>query len=171
MGSHLIPAAHSRVLFSPPLDDQTPEEIDERSVARKYGIRELVYPGSEQLKTIVHFLNGIVDTGPSWPVPQTAVMPRLDFLQGIVNRQHITKGPRMGQEEFDFLQTPYYLAARIVTKLVREKKLEAEKGGRVYHTTYNALGQFIELLRNLLDPGCYWLRLKIVPEGIAEHAE
>lgn len=159
------------MLFSRPLDDHIPEEIDERSVARKYGIRELVYPGSEQLKTITHFLGGIVDTGRCGPVPKTAVMQLLDFLQGIVNRQHITKGPRMSQEEFDFLQTPYYLAARIITKLIREKKLIAEKEGKVYHTTYNALGNFIELLRSLLDPGCYWIRLKIVPEGICESAE
>jgi hypothetical protein len=153
------------------LDEQIPEELDERSIARKYGIRELVYPGSEQLKTLIHFLNGIVVTGRCGPVPKTAVVQLLDFLQGIVNRQHITKGPRMSQEEFDFLQTPYYLAARIVTKLVREKKMVAEQSGKVYHTTYNALGQFIELMRSLLDPGCYWLRLKTVPEGISESAE
>ena len=159
------------MLSSAALDENIPDNLDERGVARKYGIRELVYPGSEQLKTIVHFLNGIVETGRCGPVPKTAVVALLDFLQGIVNRQHITKGPRMTQEEFDFLQTPYYLAARIVTKLVREKKLTAEKEGKVYHTTYNALGQFIELLRSLLDPGCYWLRLKIVPEGIGESAE
>jgi hypothetical protein len=119
----------------------------------------------------MHFLGGIVDTGRCGPVPKTSIVTLLDFLQGVVNRQHITKGPRMSQEEFDFLQTPYYIAARIVTKLVREKKLEAEKNGRIYHTTYNALGQFIELLRSLLDPGCYWIRLKIVPEGIVEQAE
>ena len=153
------------------MDEQIPEDLDERSIGRKYGIRELVYPGSEQLKTITHFLNSIVDTGRCGPVPKTAVMQLLEFLQGIVNRQHITKGPRMSEEEFDFLQTPYYLAARIVTKLVREKKHQAEKEGKIYHTTYNALGQFIELLRSLLDPGCYWLRLKIVPEGIGESAE
>ena len=160
------------MLSSFPLDDHIPDEdLDERGVARKYGIRELVYPGSEQIKTLNHFLTGIIDTGRCGPVPKTAALQMLEFLQGIVNRQHITKGPRMSHEEFDFLQTPYYIAARIVTKLVREKKLQAEKEGKVYHTTYNALGQFIELLRSLLDPGCYWLRLKTVPEGVKEAME
>lgn len=159
------------MLSSRRLDDQAPEELDEQGIARKYGLRELVYPGSEQLKTLIHFLNGLVDTGHCGPVPKIAVMALVEFLQGIINRQHITKGPRMSQEEFDFLQTPYYLAARIVTKLVREKKMKAEQSGKVYHTTYNALGLFIELLRSLLDPGCYWLRLKKVPEGVSEQAE
>ena len=48
------------MLFSNPLDDQIPEDIDERSVARKYGIRELSYPGSEQLKTIVNVFWNLV---------------------------------------------------------------------------------------------------------------
>ncbi len=159
------------MLSSPALSEQSSEELDERSIARKYGLRELVYPGSEQLKTLTHFLNGLVETRRCGAVPKTAVVALLDFLQGIVNRQHITKGPHMTQEEFDFLQTPYYLAARIVTKLVREKKLQYEREGKIYHTTYNALSQFIELLRSLLDPGCYWLRVKTVPDGIVESAE
>ena len=72
----------------------------------------------------------------------------------------------MTQEEFDFLQTPYYLAARIITKLVREKKLVAEKEGRVYHTTYNALGQFIELLRSrAVQPAFLWGGLRYLSAG------
>ena len=26
----------------------------------------------------------------------------------------------------------------------------------------------MELLRSLLDPGCYWLRLKTIPDGVIE---
>ena len=34
-----------------------------------------------------------------------------------------------------------------------------------------SLNQFIELLRSVLDPGCYWFRLKTVPEGVLEAME
>jgi hypothetical protein len=153
-------------------DEQQPKEAaDERSIARKFGLRELVYPDSEQLKALTHFLTGVIDTSRCGPIPKTAVVVTLDFLQGIINRQHITKSPRMSQEEFDALTMPYYLAARIVTKLVRERKMDGDKEGKVYAATYSALGQFIELLRSLLDPGCYWLRLKTVPQGISESME
>lgn len=147
------------------------DRVDERSIARKYGVRELVYPDSEQLKTLSHYLGNTVETGHSGPVPKTAVMVMLEFLQGVMNRQHITKGPRMSEEEFDALQTPYYVAARIITKLVREKRETAEKKGKIYQTTYISITQFIDLLRNLLDPGCYWMRMKRVPEGVLEVME
>ncbi|MBV9496551.1 MAG: hypothetical protein JOZ54_20050 [Acidobacteria bacterium] len=148
-----------------------PEELDERAIARKYGLRELVYPDSEQLKVLAQFLSNAVETGKCGPVPKTAVIAMLDFLQGTLNRQHITKGPSMAQEEFDVLQTPYYLAARIVGKLGREKKEAAAKKGKLYQTTYMTLNQCVDLLRNLLDPGCYWLRMKDVPEGVQEVME
>ena len=144
-----------------------PHEIDERAIAKKYGLRELIYPDSEQVKTLVAFLSNAVETGRCGPIPKTAVVVVLEFLQATVNRQHITKGPRMSQEEFDVLQTPYYLAARIVSKLQRARKDETAKG-KLYQNTYLSLNQFIELLRNLLDPGCYWLHLKAAPEGILE---
>ena len=75
----------------------------------------------------------------------------------------------MTQEEFDALQAPYYLAARIIAKLQRARQENAK--GKVYQSTYLSLSQFIELLRSLLDPGCYWLRLKSVPEGVVEAME
>ena len=147
------------------------ELLDERALAKKYGLRELVFPDSEQLKTLTRYLQDAVETGRSGPVPKVAVQVMLDFLQGVLNRQHITKGPSMSPSEFDLLQTPYYLAARIVTKLVREKRQIAEKKGKVYQTTYLSLAQFIELLRNLIDPGCYWMRLGKIPEGVLEQME
>jgi len=143
-----------------------PNDIDERSIAKKYGLRELVYPDSEQIKTLVAFLTNAIDTGKCPPIPKTAVVVILEFLQATINRQHITKGPRMSHEEFDALQTPYYLAARVISKIQRAKHDDAK--GKLYQNTYLSLNHFIELLRNLLDPGCYWLRLKSAPEGVLE---
>jgi hypothetical protein len=141
-------------------------ELDERAIGKKYGLRELTYPGSEQVKVMVAFLDDAVSTGRCGPVPKTAVVMLLDFLQATINRQHITKGPRMSQEEFDVIQTPYYVAARIIAKIQRSKQ-ESTKG-TVYQSTYVSLNQFIEVLRSILDPGCYWIRVKTVPEGIRE---
>jgi hypothetical protein len=140
--------------------------LDERAIAKRYGLRELAYPDGEQVKTFIQFLDESIASGRCGPIPKTAAVVLLDFLQATVNRQHLTKGPRMSQEEFDALQTPYYLAARIIAKIQRARK-ESVKG-KVYQTTYLSLSQFIELLRNLLDPGCYWLRLKTLPEGVIE---
>lgn len=147
--------------------ESPPNESDERSIAKKYGLRELVYPDSEQVKTLVAFLTNTIDTGRCGAIPKTAVVVMLDFLQATMNRQHITKGPRMSQEEFDALQTPYYLAARVTSKIQRARHDEGAKG-KLYQNTYLSLNQFMEVLRSLLDPGCYWLRLKSVPEGILE---
>ncbi|HEX7828311.1 MAG TPA: hypothetical protein VF787_01585 [Thermoanaerobaculia bacterium] len=140
-------------------------EIDERAIAKKYGLRELHYPDSEQIRSMLAFLDDALETGKCGPVPKTAVVILLEYLQATINRQHITKGPRMSQEEFDILQTPYYLAARIIGKVQRARQ-ESMKG-KVYQTTYVSLTHFVELLRNVLDPGCYWLRLR-VPEGVLE---
>jgi hypothetical protein len=147
------------------------QPVDERALAKKYGVRELIYPDSEQIKSLSQFLGSAVETGHAGPVPKTAIVVMLEFLQGVINRQHITKGPRMTEDEFDALQTPYYIAARIITKLAREKRELAEKKGKIYQTTYLSLGQFVELLRSLLDPGCYWLRMKKIPDGVVEVME
>ena len=147
------------------------EILDERALAKKYGVRELVFPDSEQLKALTRYLSDAVESGRSGPVPKVAIQVMLEYLQGVLNRQHITKGPRMSDREFDLLQTPYYLAARIITKLAREKRELAEKKGKVYQTTYLSIVQFIELLRNLVDPGCYWMRLGKIPEGVLEVME
>lgn len=147
-------------------DVPQPDPLDERSIARKYGLRELVHPDRDQLKLLARFLREVSESGRCGPVPKLAVMAMLEFLQGTLNRQHITKGPRMTPEEFDLLQAPYYAAARIVSRLARERR-EAEMKGQLYQGTYLSLNQFIEVLRNLVDPGCYWIR-KNVPEGIRE---
>jgi hypothetical protein len=144
-------------------------ELDERGISKKYGLRELSYPDVDHVKALGQFLNAAIESGRCGPLPKTAVVVLLDFLQATVNRQHITKGPRMSQEEFDTIQTPYYMAARIVAKVQRSRQENAK--GKVYQTTYISLTQFIELLRNLLDPGCYWLRLGAIPEGIREGME
>ncbi|HYC90208.1 MAG TPA: hypothetical protein VEO54_13415 [Thermoanaerobaculia bacterium] len=149
--------------------DSPVPELDERAIARRYGLRELAYPDSEQVKTLVAFLNESIDSGKCSTVPKTALMVAADFLQGTINRQHLTKGPRMSQEEFDALQTPYYLAARIISRIQRARQENIR--GRVYETTYLSLNQFIELLRSLLDPGCYWMRTKTLPSGVIEAME
>jgi hypothetical protein len=140
--------------------------LDERAIGKKYGIRELVQPDSEQVKALRIFLTDAIETGRCGPLPKTAVMVMHDFLQATVNRQHITKGPRMSQDEFDLLQMPYYAAARIIARIQRNRRESAK--GKLYQTTYLSLHHFIELLRNLLDPGCYWLRVKAVPDGVRE---
>lgn len=145
-------------------------QIDERAIAKKYGLRELIPPDSEHVKTLVAYLDQCIQTGRCGPTPKTAVLMTLEFLQATINRQHITKGPRMSQDEFDVLQTPYYVAARVVSKIQRARQEENAKS-KLYQTTYLSLNQFIELLRSLLDPGCYWLRLKSVPEGVKEAME
>jgi hypothetical protein len=141
-------------------------ELDERAIGKKYGLRELVYPDSEQVKALLAFLTDTVETGRCGPLPKTGAVMLLDYLQGTINRQHITKGPRMSQEEFDAIQNPYYIAARVVSKIQRDRQ-ETLKG-KVYQTTYISLNQFIEVLRTLLDPGCYWIRVKAVPDGVRE---
>src|SRR5215212_6611482 len=145
------------------------EEFDERGIAKKYGLRELIYPDSEQVKTLIAFLNATVDTGRCGGIPKTATVVILEFLQATINRQHLTKGPRMSHEEFDILQTPYYVAARIIAKLQRARQEDVK--GKVYQTTYLSLNQFIELLRSLLDPGCYWMRTRTLPAGVVEAME
>jgi hypothetical protein len=144
-------------------------ELDERAIGKKYGLRELTWPDSEQIKSLNAFLSDAVAHGRCGPVPKTAVMVVLDFLQATINRQHITKGPRMSQDEFDVLQAPYYMAARIVARLQRSRQ-ESTKG-KVYQSTYISLNQFMEVLRSILDPGCYWMRMKTIPEGVREAME
>jgi hypothetical protein len=146
------------------VESQVPD-LDERAIARRYGLRELHYPDYEQVKSLLAFLDHAIETGKCGPVPKTAIVMLVDYLQATINRQHITKGPRMSQEEFDVLQTPYYLAARIIAKVQRARQENMK--GKVYQTTYISLTHFVELLRNVLDPGCYWLRLR-VPEGVLE---
>ncbi len=140
-------------------------ELDERAIARKYGLRELAPPDSEQVKALTAFLAEAAASGRCGPIPKTAVVMTVEFLQAIINRQHITKGPRMSQDEFDALQAPYYMAARVVSKIQRAKQGDKSK---LYQNTYISLNQFIEVLRNLLDPSCFWLRTKTIPDGVKE---
>ena len=144
---------------------------DERSVARKYGLRELVFPDSDQVRALCQYLTETVESGRSGMVPKTAVLVMLEFLQGTLNRQFITKSPSMTREDFDLLSSPYYLAARIISKLAREKRETAEAKGKLYQTTYLTLTQLIELLRSLLDPACPWIRARPLPQPVTEVME
>ena len=73
---------------------------DERAVARKYGVRELIFPDSDQIRALCQYLTATLGTGRSGGVPKTAVVVMLDFLQGTLNRQFITKSPTMSKEDF-----------------------------------------------------------------------
>ena len=149
----------------------TSEAVDERTVARKYGIRELVFPDREHIKALSEYLHQAVESHRSGPVPKTVIVMLLDFLQGTINRQHITKSPVMSTVEFDLLQGPYYLVTRVLAKIAREQQHESARKGTIYQASYASLTTFIELLRSLLDPGCYWLRLKTIPEGVIEQMQ
>ena len=144
---------------------------DERTVARKYGIRELVFPDSGQIKALCSYLTDTIEHRRSSAVPKTAVVVMLDFLQGTLNRQYITKSPTMSQEDFDLLSSPYYLSARIISKIARDKRDAAEKKKQLYQNAYLTLTQLIELLRSVLDPSSPWLRAKEIPAPIIEVME
>jgi hypothetical protein len=150
---------------------RTDEFPDERAIARKYGVRELVWPDVEQTKVLTRFLRSAIDTGRCAAVPKTAVMVMLDFLQGTLNRQNITKAPHMTPGEFDALTAPYYIATRIVTKIAREKQDEAVLKGRIYQTTNITLNKFIHTLRDLLDPLAMRARAKAIPDEEREVME
>ena len=154
----------NRTLQSEPL----PDPLDERTIARKYGIRELVWPDVDQVKAIVRFFSSAVESGKCGAVPKTAIVVMLDFLQGTLNRQNITKAPRMSPEEFDTLESPYYLAARIISKLARDRHDESVTKGKVYQTTSVTLFKFVDVLRALLDPACQWVRFKAIPSETLE---
>lgn len=144
---------------------------EERALAHKYGLRELVFPQSEQLETLCRYLTTTVESGRSGPLPTTAVVVMLEFLQGTLNRQYITKSPRMSQEDFDLLSSPYYLSARIISKIARDKHDAAVEKGTLYQTTFLTIRQLIDLLTSMLDPACPWLRGKRIPQPVIETME
>ena len=150
---------------------RTDEFPDERAIARKYGVRELVWPDVEQIKVLIRFLRSSIDSGKCAAVPKTAVMVMLDFLQGTLNRQNITKAPHMTPGEFDALTAPYYIATRIVTKIARDRQDEAVAKGRIYQTTNVTLNRFIHTLRELVDPLTMRARAKSMPDDMREVME
>lgn len=143
-----------------------PAPPDERSVARKFGIRELNYPDGDQVRALSAFIGEAVESGRCGVVPKTAVVMTLEFLQATITRQHITKHPRMSPAEFDALQNPYYTAARIVARLQRARK----DGSRdnLYQSTWISLARFTDLLRQLQDPACPWLRSRSLPADVRQ---
>lgn len=147
------------------------ESLDERGIARKYGLRELVWPDVDQLKALAHFLDGAIATSKCGAVPKTAVVVMTEFVQGTLNRQNLTKTPHMTPDEFDTLEAPYYIAARIVSKLSRERQGEAAARGRTYQVTHVTLFKFLDLLRALIDPSTPWTRAKKIPQEIVEAME
>ena|SRR5437763_2793606 len=155
---------------SPPIEPGLGAD-DERAVARKYGVRELIFPDSDQIRALCRYLTTTIETGRSSAVPKTAVMVMLEFLQGTLNRQFITKSPTMSKEDFDLLQTPYYLAARIIGKIDRQKREAAAEKGKLYQNAYLTITQLIDLLRGMLDPSSPSLRQRQVPWPMLEAME
>jgi hypothetical protein len=144
---------------------------DERALARKYGLRELLFPDSEQLESLCRYLTTTVASGRGGPVPKTAAAAMLEFLQGTLNRQYITKSPTMSQEDFDLLSTPYYLSARIIGKISRETRDAGVEKGKLYQTTFLTIKQLIDLLTSMLDPACPWMGLAQIPQPVIEAME
>jgi hypothetical protein len=144
---------------------------DERAVARKYGLRELVFPDSDQVRALCQYLTSAIESGRSGAVPKTAVIVMLEFLQGTLNRQYITKSPTMTKDDFDLLSAPYYLSARIISKISRDTREAAERKGKLYQTTYLTLTQLIALLQSMVDPASPWIRARQLPQPILEVME
>jgi len=144
---------------------------DERAVARKYGLRELVFPDSDQVRALCQYLTSTIESGRSGAVPKTAVIVMLEFLQGTLNRQYITKSPTMTKDDFDLLSAPYYLSARIISKISRDTREAAERKGKLYQTTYLTLTQLIALLQSMVDPASPWIRARQLPQPILEVME
>ena len=144
---------------------------DERALARKYGLRELIFPDSDQVRALCQYLTSTIQSGRSGPVPKTAVVVMLEFLQGTLNRQYITKSPTMTREDFDLLSAPYYLSARIISKISRETREAAERKGKLYQTTYLTLTQLINLLQSMVEPSTPWIRARQIPQPILEVME
>jgi hypothetical protein len=144
--------------------DASPAELDERSIATRYGVRPLVYPDVEQLRTITAFLSESFESGRCGAIPDGAVLATLEFVQAILNRQHITKGPRMPAADYDLLQRPYSVATRIISRMQRERRESAK--GHLYQTTHLSLTNFLDVLRSLLDPACSWADAGTIPTPV-----
>jgi hypothetical protein len=146
-------------------------DASERALARKFGIRELVYPDTEQTRVLERYLDQAIASRRSGAVPKTAVVILAEFFQAALNRQFLTKSPSMPMAEYEVLQAPYHLAASIVTQVFYERRELAKARGTIYQTTQLRLHDFIELLRGILDPGCTWTRLGTIPGPILEQME
>ena len=143
-------------------------EVSERALARKYGLRELVWPEAEDARTLTRYLADVVATKHSGAVPKTTVVTMLDFLQGVLNRQYLTKSPRMPFDEYEALQQPYHVASQIITRILHEKRELRASRNILYQTTQLRLADFIELLRSVLDPGCSWMIRGTISDAILE---
>jgi len=123
------------------------------------------------VRALCQYLTSTIESGRSGAVPKTAVIVMLEFLQGTLNRQYITKSPTMTKDDFDLLSAPYYLSARIISKISRDTREAAERKGKLYQTTYLTLTQLIALLQSMVDPASPWIRARQLPQPILEVME
>lgn len=143
--------------------DAVINEVDERSVAHKYGIKELSYPAPEQLAALAQFVDESLLAGRCATVPEPALIALREFLDATLERQHITKGPRMPQADFDLLQAPYYLVVRVASRVARQQSTARQRAS-LYQNTQLTINRLLETLRDLADPHCPWPRSRRLPD-------
>jgi len=135
--------------------------FDERTVARKYGMRELIYPDRAAIESVQRLLLEMVSEGTANNIPKIHLTLLRRFFQGSVARQNISKMPNMKLEEFLLLQAPYGICSRIFGRILEHRK------GSFYQVAYHSVEKCIEFLSYLLDPDCVWIRKKLPDEMIA----
>jgi len=144
--------------------DPSPAEVDERVIAMRYGVQPLLYPDVAQIKALTSFLAESYESGRCAALPRASVLVGRDFVQSIMNRQYITKGPRMPAADYDALQRPYSIAARIVSRMQRERREGAR--AHLYQNTHLSLTNFIDVLTSLLDANCPWVHAGTIPTPV-----
>jgi len=135
--------------------------FDERSIARRYGLRELLYPDRGAIESVQRFLVEMVSTQTANNLPKIHLTILRRFFQGAMARQNISKMPNMQLEEYLLIQAPYSICSRIFGRILQHKK------GTFYQATYHSVEKCDEFLSYLLDPDCVWIRKNLPEEMIA----
>jgi hypothetical protein len=142
---------------------ETPGEttFDERTIARKYGLQQLIYPDRAAIESVQRFLLEMVSTHTANNLPKIHLTILRRFFQGAMARQNITKMPNMNLEEYLLLQTPYGICSRVFGRILETRK------GAFYQAAYHSVEKLIEFLSYLVDPDCVWIRKNLPEEMIA----
>jgi hypothetical protein len=135
--------------------------FDERSIARRYGFRELIYPDRAAIESVQRFLLEIVSTRTANNPPKIHLTILRRFFQGAMERQNISKMPNMQLEEYLLIQAPYGICARVFGRILERRK------GSFYQAAYHSVDKCVEFLSYLLDPDCVWIRKNLPEEMVA----
>lgn len=143
--------------------DETSGEpaFDERSIARRHGFRELIYPDRSAIESVQRFLQEIVSSWTANNPPKIHLTILRRFFQGAIERQNISKMPNMPLEEFLLIQAPYGICSRVFGRILERKK------GAFYQAAYHSVEKCEEFLSYLLDPDTIWIRKNLPEEMIA----